>query len=318
LRQGGLFDVVAHGRVLVECRRRKIGRVIAYSQRETIAADILLMGPVTGVPDYSTGENRCGGRMKAVILAGGFGTRLGEETALKPKPMVEVGGRPILWHIMKIYSEHGILDFVVCLGYKGYVIKEYFANYLLHSSDVTVDLRQNTLEFDNERAEPWRVSLVETGHGTLTGGRLLRIAKYLGGEEFCLTYGDGVADVNITELIAMHREHGRLATVTATRTPGRFGLLQIDGQQVTRFEEKPRGEGGWVNGGFFVLSPGFEAYIDGDKTAWEREPLERLARDDQLMAFRHEGFWHPMDTMRDRNYLEALWRDGQAPWKIWT
>ncbi len=255
--------------------------------------------------------------MKAVILAGGFGTRLSEETFSKPKPMVELDGRPILWHILKIYSAHAINDFVICLGYKGYVIKEYFVNYLLHSADVTVDVRANSVEIHEAQAEPWRVTLVDTGEDTLTGGRLLRALKYLDGGDFCLTYGDGVGDVNIRALVSMHEQHGRLATVTAVRMPGRFGALQIDGSCVTRFEEKPVGGGGWVNGGFFVLSPGVADYIAGDRTSWEREPMEGLARDGQLMAYRHEGFWHPMDTIRDKKYLESLWLSGQAPWKTW-
>lgn len=255
--------------------------------------------------------------MKAVILAGGFGTRLSEETVLKPKPMVELGGKPILWHVMKIYTEHGITDFVVCLGYKGYVIKEFFANYLLHRSDLTVDVRANSIEFHEAYSEPWRVTLVDTGSGTLTGGRLLRVLKYLDDGPFCFTYGDGVGDIDVTKLVSTHQAQGRLATVTAVRRPGRFGTLEIDGQKVSRFEEKPVGEGGWINGGFFVLSPEVADYIDGDQTSWEREPLDRLASEGQLTAYQHGGFWHPMDTMRDKKYLESLWESGRAPWKIW-
>lgn len=232
--------------------------------------------------------------MKVVILAGGLGTRLSEETVLKPKPMVEVGDKPILWHIMKIYSAHGIHDFVICLGYKGYVIKEYFANYLLHTADVTIDVRANSLEIHDAQAEPWRITLVDTGAETMTGGRLRRVMPYLGEEDFCFTYGDGVGDVNITTLVEFHRRHGRLASVTATRMPGRFGTLRLEAGKVTRFEEKPMGDGGWINGGFFVLSPKVADYVDGDASVWEREPMERLARDGQLMAFQHDGFWLPM------------------------
>ena len=257
-------------------------------------------------------------RTKAVILAGGFGTRLSEETVLKPKPMVDVGDKPILWHIMKIYSAHGINDFVICLGYKGYLIKEYFANYLLHSADVTIDVRANSVEIHEVQAEPWRITLVDTGAETLTGGRLLRVLSHVDGRDFCFTYGDGLADVNIRDLIAMHQAHGRLATVTAVRMPGRFGALDLDGAIVTRCEEKPLGDGGWINGGFFVLSPGVEEAVEGDQTSWEREPMNRLAHDGQLMAYMHDGFWHPMDTMRDKQYLESLWSGGQAPWKIWS
>jgi glucose-1-phosphate cytidylyltransferase len=255
--------------------------------------------------------------MKAVILAGGLGTRLSEETILKPKPMVEIGDKPILWHIMKIYSAHGIHDFVICLGYKGYLIKEYFANYLLHTSDVTINVRTNALEIHEAQAEPWRVTLVNTGADTMTGGRLRRVMPYLRGEDFCFTYGDGVGDVNVPALIDFHREHGKLASVTATRMPGRFGALSLDGGKVARFEEKPLGDGGWINGGFFVLSPGVVDYLSGDASVWEREPMERLAKDGQLMAYQHDGFWQPMDTLRDKNYLEELWRRGKAPWMIW-
>jgi glucose-1-phosphate cytidylyltransferase len=255
--------------------------------------------------------------MKAVILAGGRGTRLSEETVSKPKPMVEIGGRPILWHIMKIYTGHGIHEFVVCLGYKGYLIKEYFANYLLHASDVTVDVRANRVEFHEGHSEPWRVTLVDTGEETLTGGRLRQVMGHLDDGPFCFTYGDGVGDVDISKTIAAHQAHGRLATVTAVRRPGRFGTLELDGESVSRFEEKPVGDGGWINGGFFVLSPGVADYIEGDQTSWEREPMDRLARDGQLMAHRHQGFWHPMDTLRDKMYLESLWDSGRAPWKTW-
>ncbi len=256
--------------------------------------------------------------MKAVILAGGMGTRLSEETSLRPKPMIEIGGKPILWHILKIYSAHGIRDFVICLGYKGYVIKEYFANYYLHMSDVTFDMReQNKVKIHQNNVEPWCVTLVDTGEDTMTGGRLKRVAKYIGDEDFCFTYGDGVADIDIAKLVEFHRTSGRLATITATQPPGRFGALRLDGQRVLRFEEKPQGDGAWINGGFFVLSPKAIEYIDGDHTTWEKEPLERLARDDQINAYVHGGFWQPMDTMRDKNHLEELWASGKAPWKVW-
>jgi len=256
--------------------------------------------------------------MKAVILAGGLGTRISEETHLKPKPMVEIGGRPILWHILKLYSVHGINDFVICCGYKGYVIKEYFANYFLHMSDVTFDMTQNTMEVHQRKAEPWRVTLVDTGETTLTGGRLKRVARHLDGEEaFCFTYGDGLADIDITAEIAFHRGHGRLATVAAVQPPGRYGALALEGERVSGFQEKPLGDGGWINGGFFVLSPKVLAYIDGDQTSWESESLERLAAEDQLRAYFHTGFWQPMDTLRDKNHLEALWQSGRAPWKVW-
>jgi glucose-1-phosphate cytidylyltransferase len=256
--------------------------------------------------------------MKAVILAGGLGTRISEETHLKPKPMVEIGGRPILWHILKLYSVHGINDFVICCGYKGYVIKEYFANYFLHMSDVTFDMTQNTMQVHQRKAEPWRVTLVDTGETTLTGGRLKRVARHLDGEEaFCFTYGDGLADIDITAEIAFHRGHGRLATVAAVQPPGRYGALALEGERVSGFQEKPLGDGGWINGGFFVLSPRVLAYIDGDQTSWESESLERLAAEDQLRAYFHTGFWQPMDTLRDKNHLEALWQSGRAPWKVW-
>lgn len=256
--------------------------------------------------------------MKAVILAGGLGTRLSEETSVRPKPMVEIGGKPILWHIMKIYSAYGIRDFIVCLGYKGYLIKEYFANYYLHSSDVTFDLANNRIETHQNTAEPWKVTLVDTGDATMTGGRLRRVRSYLEGEDlFCFTYGDGVADVNIEQLIDFHRRQGVLATLTATQPKGRFGALAIAGSKVHGFEEKPNGDGRWVNGGYFVLSPKVMDYIDGDLTPWEGLPLERLARDGQLSAYSHKGFWQPMDTMFDKNTLEGLWNSGKAPWKVW-
>lgn len=256
--------------------------------------------------------------MKLVILAGGLGTRISEETTLKPKPMVEVGGRPILWHIMKMYASHGINEFIFCLGYKGYVIKEFFANYFLHTSDVTFDLATNRMEVHQQNAEPWKVTLVDTGEATLTGGRLKRVARYLQGEQdFCFTYGDGVADVDITALIAFHRGRQTLATITAVQPPGRFGALDLQGEQVLGFQEKPQGDGGWVNGGFFVLSPRVIDYIDGDATTWEREPLQRLASDGQLSSYFHHGFWQPMDTLRDKTLLEDLWASGKAPWKSW-
>lgn len=256
--------------------------------------------------------------MKAVLLAGGMGTRLSEETAIRPKPMVEIGGRPILWHIMKHYSHHGIHDFIVCCGYKGYVIKEYFANYFLHMSDVTFDMSSNTMEVHENHAEPWRVTLVDTGDMTSTGGRLKRVANHLRGEEdFCFTYGDGLSDVDVSASIEFHRGHGRLATVTAVLPPGRYGAIECAGDRVSRFVEKPQGESGLINGGFFVLSPGVIDYIEGEATAWEGPPLMQLAADEQIMAFRHEGFWQPMDTLRDKNVLEDLWRSGTAPWKCW-
>jgi glucose-1-phosphate cytidylyltransferase len=256
--------------------------------------------------------------MKAVILAGGLGSRLSEETETRPKPMVEIGSKPILWHIMKIYAAHGITDFVVCLGYKGYVIKEFFANYYLHSCDVTFDLASNAVEVHQSSAEPWRVTLVDTGAETMTGGRLQRVLDYVEGEDFCFTYGDGVADVDVTKLVEFHRAEGRLATVTAVQPPGRFGALEIDGAQVTGFAEKPHGDGGWINGGFFVLSPGVGRYLGGDETVWEREPLEGLARDGQLSVYEHEGFWQPMDTQRELRQLQAMWDSGRAPWRTWT
>jgi len=256
--------------------------------------------------------------MKAVILAGGMGTRISEETVLKPKPMVEIGGKPILWHIMKLYSAHGINDFVICCGYKGYIIKEYFANYFLHMSDVTFDMQDNRMAVHQQKAEPWRVTLIDTGERTLTGGRLKRIADYVREEEaFCFTYGDGLADIDITQEIAFHRKHGKWATIAAVQPPGRYGALQLNGAAVTGFMEKPRGDGGLINGGFFVLSPRCIELIEGDRTSWEGEPLSRLAAMGQLMAFEHKGFWQPMDTLREKTLLEELWASGRAPWKVW-
>jgi glucose-1-phosphate cytidylyltransferase len=256
--------------------------------------------------------------MKAVLLAGGLGTRIAEETDVKPKPMIEIGGMPIIWHIMKIYSHYGIDEFVICLGYKGYVIKEYFQNYFLHMSNVTFDMKTNKMEVHNASAEPWRVTLTDTGLSTQTGGRIKRILPYLGDDrEFCFTYGDGVGNVDIKAVIELHRREGRLATVTATQPPGRFGAVNFDGHRVTEFQEKPVGDGGWINGGFFVLSPEIGKYIEGDSTLWEHEPLKNLAADGQLSVYRHEGFWQPMDTLRDKQHLEALWSSGKAPWKVW-
>jgi glucose-1-phosphate cytidylyltransferase len=255
--------------------------------------------------------------MKAVILAGGLGTRISEETIVKPKPMIEIGGKPILWHIMKLYAAHGLNDFVICCGYKGYVIKEYFANYFLHMSDVTFDMVNNTMEVHQRKAEPWKVTLVDTGDNTMTGGRLKRVRDYVGDEDFCFTYGDGVGSVDITALLAFHKAHGKLATVTATQPPGRFGALDIQDDRIISFQEKPHGDGGYINGGFFVLSPAVIDYIAGDNTSWEREPVERLATEGQLHAYRHDGFWQPMDTLRDKTHLEELWQSGQAPWKVW-
>jgi len=256
--------------------------------------------------------------MKAVILAGGLGTRISEETHLKPKPMIEIGGRPLLWHIMKIYAAHGVNDFIICCGYKGYVIKEYFANYFLHMSDVTFDMAHNRMEVHEQKAEPWRVTLVDTGEDTLTGGRLRRVKDYLQDEEaFCFTYGDGVADIDIAAQLSFHRKHGKLATVTAVQPPGRYGALLREGTAVQGFQEKPPGDGAWINGGFFVLNPRVIDYIDGDQSSWEGSPLETVARSGQLQAFEHRGFWQPMDTLRDKNHLEQLWASGTAPWKIW-
>ena len=255
---------------------------------------------------------------KAVILAGGLGSRLAEETTTRPKPMVEIGGLPILWHIMKIYSAHGINDFVICLGYKGYVVKEYFSNYFLHTADVTLDLRSNIMTTHHSRSEPWRVTLVDTGAESMTGGRLKRAIPFLDGDEtFCMTYGDGVGDVDITAAIEFHLTGDRLATVTAVQPPGRFGALKTDGDIVRGFQEKPVGDGGWINGGFFVLSPQVGPYIDGDNTIWERDPMEKLAAEGQLGLYRHGGFWQPMDTIRDRAHLEELWAEGKAPWRMW-
>jgi glucose-1-phosphate cytidylyltransferase len=255
--------------------------------------------------------------MKCVILAGGLGTRLSEETGLRPKPMVEIGGKPILWHVMKIYSAHGIRDFVICAGYKGYVIKEYFANYFLHMSDVTFDMEKNSMEVHHKNAEPWKITVVDTGENTMTGGRLQKVSKYLGGDTFCMTYGDGIGNVDITASIATHRASGKKATVTAVQPPGRFGALQMENDAVTGFIEKPEGDGGWINGGFFVLESSVFTAIDGDQTIWEREPLQFLASSGELQAFRHHGFWQPMDTLRDKQLLEELWQTGKAPWKSW-
>lgn len=257
--------------------------------------------------------------MKAVILAGGLGTRIAEETSLRPKPMVEVGGKPILWHIMKMYSAHGVNDFVICCGYKGYMIKEYFANYFLHMSDVTFDMaNHNTMQIHQQYAEPWKITLIDTGENTLTGGRLKRVSHHLGEEDFCFTYGDGVSDVDLTKLIAFHRGHGKQATVTAVQPPGRFGALEMDGATVKSFVEKPHGDGMYINGGFFVLSPKVIDLIEDDSTIWERKPLESLATSGQLEAFTHNGFWQPMDTLRDKQYLEELWASSKAPWKMWA
>jgi glucose-1-phosphate cytidylyltransferase len=256
--------------------------------------------------------------MKVVSLAGGMGTRISEETSVKPKPMVEIGGKPILWHIMKIYSQYGYNDFVICLGYKGYIIKEYFSNYFLHMSDVTLDMERNTMEVHQKHVEPWRVTLVDTGVDSMTGGRVKRIAPYVGRETFMLTYGDGVADINVTALVSYHKAHGKLATVTSTQPSGRFGALICDGvNRVTSFQEKPAGDGSWINGGFFVFEPAIFDRIAGNDTVLEREPLEGLARDGQLVAYKHGGFWQPMDTLRDKLHLEELWASGKAPWKMW-
>lgn len=256
--------------------------------------------------------------MKAVILAGGLGTRISEETNLKPKPMIEIGGKPVLWHIMKLYAAHGVTDFVICCGHKGYVIKEYFANYFLHMSDVTFDMAHNKMEVHHQYAEPWRVTLVDTGEKTMTGGRIKRIASYVKDEQlFCLTYGDGLSDINISDLIGFHKRQQVQATLTATYPPGRFGALDLDGHRVSSFKEKPKGDGGMISGGFFVLSPSVLDLIEGDDTVWERQPLEKLAEQGQLAAYSHDGFWQPMDTLRDKNYLEDLWDSGKAPWKVW-
>lgn len=256
--------------------------------------------------------------MKAVILAGGYGTRLSEETHLKPKPMLEIGGKPILWHILKIYSAAGINDFIICLGYKGYLIKEYFANYFLHMSDVTFDMRNNQMTVHQNYVEPWTITLVDTGHQTLTGGRLKRVKNYLGDEDFCFTYGDGLCDIDVQQVVDFHRAQNVKATLLAVRPPGRFGSLRLSpDSKVNRFEEKPLGDGGWINGGFFVLNPAVLDLIEGDQTSWESEPLEKLAQQGQLAAYQHEGFWRPMDTLRDKNQLESMWESGKAPWKKW-
>jgi len=256
--------------------------------------------------------------VKAVILAGGLGTRISEETHIKPKPMIDIGGKPILWHVMKIYSAHGVNDFVICCGYKGYVIKEYFANYFLHMSDVTFDMAKNKMQVHHQKAEPWQVTLVDTGEDTLTGGRLKRVANYVKDEDaFCFTYGDGVADIDISAEITFHKQHGKWATVTAVQPPGRYGALQMDGSKVAAFTEKPRGDGGLINGGFFVLSPKCLDLIEGDQSSWEGEPLIKLSAMGQMMAYEHGGFWQPMDTLRDKNLLEDFWRSGKAPWKVW-
>ena len=255
--------------------------------------------------------------MKAVILAGGLGTRISEETIVRPKPMIDIGGKPVLWHILKIYSQHGINDFIICLGYKGYMVKEYFANYFLHTSDVTFDLANNRMDVHQQHAEPWRVTLVDTGDQTQTGGRLKRVARYLDGGTFCFTYGDGLADIDITAQLEFHRTRAGLATMCAVQPPGRFGAIDIQDNRITRFEEKPSGDGSWINGGFFILEPGVFDYIKGDTTIWERDPLEALARDGQISAYTHAGFWQPMDTLRDKLKLEELWQSGHAPWKVW-
>jgi glucose-1-phosphate cytidylyltransferase len=255
--------------------------------------------------------------VKAVILAGGYGTRISEETVAIPKPMIEIGGKPILWHIMKIYSHWGVTDFIICLGYKGYVIKEYFANYFLHTSDVTFDLQKNAVEVHQNSAEPWRVTLIDTGQDTLTGGRLKRVKSYVGAETFCMTYGDGLANVNISKLIDHHRSQGKLATVTAISPPSRFGVLQIDGATVLDIHEKPESSGALINGGFFVLEPSALDVIEGDQTSWELKPMRQLAQDGQLTAFQHDGFWQPMDTLREKVLLEQLWSSGKAPWRVW-
>lgn len=256
--------------------------------------------------------------MKAVILAGGLGTRISEETSVRPKPMVEIGGKPILWHILKIYSNYGIHDFIICCGYKGYLIKEYFANYFLHTSDVTLNMRDNSMEVHSQKAEPWRITLVDTGENTLTGGRLRRVREHIGEDTFCFTYGDGVADVDIAALLAFHRSEGRQATLTAVQPPGRFGSLAFERGRVMAFQEKPQGDGNWINGGFFVLDPAVIDLVDGDQCVWEQRPLQTLAETGQLSAFHHRGFWQPMDTLRDKVLLEELWQSGRAPWKLWS
>jgi len=255
--------------------------------------------------------------LKAVILAGGLGTRISEETHLKPKPMIEIGGKPILWHIMKSYSSYGINEFVICCGYKGYMVKEYFANYFLHTSDVTFDMQNNTMDVHQKFAEPWKVTLVDTGLETMTGGRLKKVKNFVKDETFCFTYGDGVSDIDILKLIDFHKNNKTIATVTAIQPPGRFGTLDITGNKITSFKEKPAGDGNWINGGFFVLEPAIFDYIEGDSTIWERTPLEKLAEEKELTAYKHTGFWQPLDTLRDKNYLEELWDSGNAPWKKW-
>ena len=278
---------------------------------------VICLGRIERDAEHSK-PNNGNKKMKAVILAGGLGTRISEETSTRPKPMIEIGGKPILWHILKTYSHHGINDFVICCGYKGYVIKEYFANYFLHMSDVTFDMSKNSMEVHQRNAEPWKVTLVDTGEDTMTGGRLKRVADYVKDEEaFCFTYGDGVADVNITELIAFHKAQNVKATLTGTIPPGRFGALDLKGDKVNTFLEKPKGDGAMINGGFFVLSPKVIDYITDDTTTWEREPLERLAQEGNLAAYQHHGFWQPMDTLRDKIHLEELWQSGKAPWKVW-
>ena len=256
--------------------------------------------------------------MKAVIFAGGLGTRISEETSIRPKPMVEIGGKPILWHILKMYSAHGVNDFVICCGYKGYIIKEYFANYFLHMSDVTFDMQKNCMEVHHRRSEPWRVTIVDTGEATMTGGRLKRVREYLGEETFCFTYGDGLSDIDISGLVAFHKNEGRRATLTGVQPPGRYGALGIRGSSIESFQEKPAGDGGWINGGFFVLEPSVMDLIAGDATMWEREPLEKLAAAAQLGVYKHHGFWQPMDTLREKILLEELWASGKAPWKVWA
>ncbi len=255
--------------------------------------------------------------MKAVILAGGFGTRISEETQLKPKPLIEIGGMPLLWHIMKIYSSHGINDFIICCGYRGYLIKEYFANYSLHMSDVTIDIQKNEIKVHKKSAEPWKITLIDTGLNTMTGGRLKRIKEYLSDESFCFTYGDGLSDVNITELIKFHKKNKTLATVTAVQPPGRFGILNMKDTKIVDFKEKPAGDHNWINGGYFVLEPSVIDYIDDDTTVWEQEPLEKLAKEGQISAYQHTNFWQPLDTLREKNILEELWGSGNAPWKSW-
>jgi len=256
-------------------------------------------------------------KMKAVILAGGMGTRISEESQTKPKPMIEIGGKPILWHILKIYSHHGINNFVICCGYKGYMIKEYFANYFLHNSDVTFDLKSNSVKIHQNKSEPWNITLVDTGEQTLTGGRLKRVSKYIGNEDFCFTYGDGLSDLNLNELISFHKKKGALATLAGVQPPGRFGALNLNGDKVINFKEKPDGDGGWINGGFFILSPKVLNYIENDQTIWEKDPIEKLSSEGNLFVFKHSGFWMSMDTMRDKNALEAMWEKNNAPWKVW-